>query len=144
MKYNNNQSISIRTSKGTIEPFNRLKIKYSLESEAGLEREVAEEVASEVEIEIRHMDLDFVSAPLIREIVNVELLRLGLEKERLQYTRIGFPYKDLIEITEKVKPIKFDYEKQQFVNNISLKEVIFKRVITEFNEVKKLIKEREK
>lgn len=95
MRNNNNQSISVRTSKGIIEPFNRLKIVYSLTNEAGLESNIADEIAREVEVEIRHMDLDFVSAPLIREIVSVKLLERGLENSRKVYTRVGLPVADV-------------------------------------------------
>ena len=39
--------------------------------------------------------MKLITAPLIREIANVHLLKMGLEKCRLQYTRIGMPYYDL-------------------------------------------------
>lgn len=95
MKYKNNQSINVRTSKGIIEPFNHQRITSSLVSEAGLDKEVSEEIAVEVEIEIRHMDLEFVSAPLIRELVNVKLLERSLEDARKVYTRVGLPVADV-------------------------------------------------
>jgi len=95
MRDRNNHSIAVRTSKGVIDPFNRQKIINSLVSEAGLNREIAEEIALEIEIEIRHMDLEFVSAPLIREIVNVKLLERGLEDARKVYTRVGLPVVDV-------------------------------------------------
>jgi len=57
MMLKNNHSISVRTSKGIIEPFNREKIVASLTHEAGLTRINANEIALEVEIEIRHLDL---------------------------------------------------------------------------------------
>lgn len=64
-------------------------------SEAGLDEATAEEIASEIEIELRHMDLEFVSSPLIREIVNVKLLENGLEEARKVYTRVGLPVTDV-------------------------------------------------
>ena len=76
-------------------------------------------------------NLKLITAPLIREIVNVELLKLGLEKQRLQYTRIGFPYYDLEKMTNK----SFD---------MNLVQKIFKHVINEYVEVKKLIENRKK
>jgi ribonucleoside-triphosphate reductase len=78
-----------------MEPFNRRKIVNSLVEECGLERETAEKIGLEVEIEIRHMDLEFVSAPLIREIANVKLLEHGLEEARKVYTRVGLPMADV-------------------------------------------------
>jgi ribonucleoside-triphosphate reductase len=98
--YRNNHSIPVRTSKGVIEPFNRQKIISSLVNEAGLEKKLAVEVALEVEIEIRHLDLGFVSAPLIREIVNVKLLERSLEDARKVYTRVGLPVTDVEKMIE--------------------------------------------
>ncbi len=92
---NNNYRIPVRTSKGVIEPFNGRRIRDSLVSEAGVDEKVAEEIASEVEVEIRHMDLEFVSSPLIREIVSVKLLESGLEDARKVYTRVGLPVADV-------------------------------------------------
>ncbi len=43
-------------------------------------------------------NLKLITAPLIREVVNVQLLKNGFEKERLQYTRIGLPFYDLKKI----------------------------------------------
>jgi ribonucleoside-triphosphate reductase len=42
--------------------------------------------------------LKLITAPLIREVVNVQLLKNGYEQERLQYTRIGLPFYDLKDI----------------------------------------------
>jgi ribonucleoside-triphosphate reductase len=93
--HNNKNKILVRTSKGVMVPFNRKKIIRSLINEAGIEEEVANEVAFKVEVEIRHMDLEFLSAPLIREIVNVKLLERRLEDARKLYTRVGLPVADV-------------------------------------------------
>jgi anaerobic ribonucleoside-triphosphate reductase len=85
----------VRKSKGTVESFDRKKIAESLVDEAKVNRSIAMEIAVEVEIEIRHMDLEFVSAPLIREIVNAKLLEYGLEDARKVYTRVGLPVADV-------------------------------------------------
>ncbi len=90
-----NDSIFVRTSKGMLEPFDRQKIVNSLMNEAGLDQTVAEAVAHEVEVELRHMDLEFVSAPLIRELVNVKLLEHKHEEARKVYTRVGLPINDV-------------------------------------------------
>jgi len=92
---NNNNKILVRTSKGIMVPFNRTKIIRSLINETGIDEDVANEVAFKVEVEIRHMDLEFLSAPLIREIVNVKLLERRLEEARKLYTRIGLPVADV-------------------------------------------------
>ncbi len=73
-------------------------------------------------------DLKLITAPLIREIVNVHLLQNGFEQERLQYTRLGLPVYDLNQI---------------FNERIESKEVvseIMNWIITEYHEVNKLIK----
>ncbi|MEM2850285.1 MAG: anaerobic ribonucleoside-triphosphate reductase [Candidatus Bathyarchaeia archaeon] len=88
-------ALVVRKSKGTVEPFDRQKIVESLVDEANVDRRIAMEIASEVEIEIRHMDLEFISAPLIREIVNAKLLEYGLEDARKVYTRVGLPVADV-------------------------------------------------
>jgi len=76
--------------------------------------------------------LQLITAPLIREIVNVELLKLGLEKERLQYTRIGFPFYDLYKMIHESDYILPKYD-------LILKDKLIKEVFKEFNDVKKLI-----
>jgi anaerobic ribonucleoside-triphosphate reductase len=78
-----------------MEPFDIERIATSLGIEVGLTEPLATEIAKEVEIEIRHLDLEFVSAPLIREVVNVKLLERGLEEERKSYTRVGLPVVDV-------------------------------------------------
>ncbi len=93
--HNNNNSILVRTSKGLMVPFNSEKIIKSLIKETGIDKEVAREVAFKVEVEIRHMDLEFLSSPLIREIVNVKLLEKQLETARKRYTRVGLPVADV-------------------------------------------------
>jgi len=55
--------------------------------------------------------LELITAPLIREVVNVHLLKLGFEKERLQYTRIGLPFHDLQELFEDIQDKKKIYRK---------------------------------
>jgi len=74
--------------------------------------------------------LDLITAPLIREVVNVHLLKLGFEKERLQYTRIGLPFHDLQELFKNVQDKKQIYRK------------ILKWVVSEYNAVDELIKDR--
>ncbi len=97
----NKEYLTVRTSQNTIEKFDREKIVKSLIKETGLDRKIAEEIALEVEETIKRLKLSFISAPLIREIVNVKLLERGLEKERANYTRLGLPVYDVTQIIEK-------------------------------------------
>lgn len=76
-------------------------------------------------------NLKLVTPPLIREITNVELLKLGLEKERLQNTRIGLPYYDLKTIKESKMS---EYKKNEF---------ILEWINREFKDVFMLIKKKE-
>ncbi|MEK6976807.1 MAG: anaerobic ribonucleoside-triphosphate reductase [Candidatus Hydrothermarchaeota archaeon] len=93
-RYKRYRSMLVRTSQNTIEPFERKRIVASLVKETGLPRELAEVAAKESEEELRRLKIDFVSAPLIREIVNVKLLEHGFEEARANYTRLGMPIYD--------------------------------------------------
>ncbi len=97
----NKEYLTVRTSRIMIENFDRSKIVKSLIKETGIDKKVAEEIALEVEETIKRLKLKFISAPLIREIVNVKLLERGLEKERANYTRLGLPVYDVTQIIEK-------------------------------------------
>jgi ribonucleoside-triphosphate reductase len=90
-----NIPLFVRKSQGRLEPFDKRKIAMSLISEANVGRIVANRIATEVEIELRHLDLTFVSAPLVRELVNVKLLEHKLESARKLYTRVGLPVADV-------------------------------------------------
>jgi ribonucleoside-triphosphate reductase len=99
-RYKRFHSMLVRTSRNTIEQFNRKKIARSLIMETRLPRELAEMIARESEAELRRLKLDFVSAPLIREIVNVKLLEHGFEEARADYTRLGMPVYDAADVIE--------------------------------------------
>ena len=91
----NGPGVYVHRSQEFIEPFDRRRIVTSLIRETGLPVELAEKIALEVEEALKRMKLKFVSAPLIREIVNVKLLEHGLEEERKRYTRVGMPIYDV-------------------------------------------------
>ena len=100
----------------------------SLLKETEISRQNASKITEQVTRFLITAKLELITAPLIREIVNVHLLKMGLEKCRLQYTRIGMPYYDL----EKL------FEKRGDGRKILTK--ILRWVIIEFGAVKKLIK----
>ena len=91
----------VRTSRLTMEEFDPEKIADSLVREVGLARWVAEEVAREVADIIARARLRFLSAPLIRELVNYVLLAHGLEEARMRYTRVGMPIYDVDALLQK-------------------------------------------
>jgi len=67
----------------------------SLLRETSLSKGDAHRITEEVIRFLISANLKLITAPLIREVVNVHLLKNGFEKERLQYTRIGLPFYDL-------------------------------------------------
>jgi ribonucleoside-triphosphate reductase len=99
-RYKRFHSMYVRSSSNTIERFDRKRIADSLVKETSLPKEVAEIIAKETESELRRLNLDFTSGPLIREIVNVKLLEHGYEGARSDYTRLGMPVYDAAQFIE--------------------------------------------
>ncbi|MFH1332527.1 MAG: anaerobic ribonucleoside-triphosphate reductase [archaeon] len=85
----------VRTSNQNFERFNKGKIVSSLIRETGLTEELSDEIADEVENFIRTLRLDFLSSPVVREIVTFKLLERRLEVPRRMYTRLGTPIYDV-------------------------------------------------
>ncbi|MEE9594833.1 MAG: anaerobic ribonucleoside-triphosphate reductase [Candidatus Hydrothermarchaeales archaeon] len=106
-RYRRFHSMLVRTSRNTIEPFDRKKIASSLVKETRLPEELADNIAKESEEELRRLKLDFISAPLIREVVNVKLLEHGFEDARADYTRLGMPVYDAAHLIETGKEQKY-------------------------------------
>ncbi|MFQ6137118.1 MAG: anaerobic ribonucleoside-triphosphate reductase [Candidatus Hydrothermarchaeales archaeon] len=98
--YKRFHSMHVRTSRNTIEAFDKKKISKSLIKETKLPKEVAEVIAKETESELRRLKLDFTSGPLIREVVNVKLLEHGFEDARADYTRLGMPVYDVTSLID--------------------------------------------
>lgn len=100
----------VRTSDGFLLPFSRESITKSLLKETALapvvygvpamDPKIAESIAVSVEKQIHNMGLEFLSGPLIRELVNVELLGRGMEHYRKLYTRVGLPIYEFWKIKE--------------------------------------------
>lgn len=100
LKYKQAHEMFVRTSRGTLERFDPKFIEDSLVKEADLSREVAAHVSKEVEGKLRKLKVNYLTAPLIREIVTVQLLEEGLEDARSQYTRLGMPVYDVTQLIE--------------------------------------------
>ena len=107
--------------------FDANRIYDRLIKETSLSEKDAEKVTMDVFRFIASSNLKILTAPLIRELVSYTLSKFGFEIARLQNTRIGFPYKDLEEKIDECQDVN------------ELKEFIYQGVLTEFNEVKKLI-----
>ncbi len=93
-------SIKVRTSKNVIEHFDKKKIAESLVRETKIPKAVAEDIASDVERDIRRFQLKDISSSLIREVVNATLLQKKLFNAKMNYSRIGLPVYDIKKITE--------------------------------------------
>lgn len=73
-------------------------------------------------------NISHITAPMIREVCNSVMLKHGFEKQRLENTRIGFPYFDLKNLLEN-EPEDEDGDEE-----------ILEHVLTEYYNVKNLIK----
>lgn len=92
--------MKVRTSLSTFEDFNVDKISKSLVEETEIDEKIAKKIAKSVEKQMRRLNIEFITAPLIREIVCVELLKNGFERERKLYTRLGMPVYDVTFLME--------------------------------------------
>lgn len=100
-KYMSENCLKIRTSEKEFESFNKEKIVKALIQEAGADLKTAERIALEVESEVKTLNLSYLTAPMIREIVNTKLIEHGLEEFRHKHTRLGIPVYDIIKLIEK-------------------------------------------
>jgi len=96
--YKYTSRLMVRTSSNTLARFDREKIVKSLVRETMIKEDDAEKVSWDVEQHLVKLNLAFVTAPLIREIVNVKLLERGLEHIRASYTRLGMPVYDVTQL----------------------------------------------
>ena len=90
-KYLAANQLKVRTTRDTIEPFDKSKIEKTLIVETDASEELAEEIATDACKELKKLDVDYLTAPMIREIVNTKLVENGLETLRRKYTRLGIP-----------------------------------------------------
>jgi len=90
-KYMKTNQLRVRTSRDTIEPFNKAKIAKTLVVETDASPELADKLATEVYKELGKLEVDYLTAPMIREMVNTKLVEHGLETLRRRYTRLGIP-----------------------------------------------------
>ncbi|MCS7280214.1 MAG: anaerobic ribonucleoside-triphosphate reductase [Desulfobacterota bacterium] len=88
-------TLFVRTSEETISNWNRSKIVEALLRETSIDETKAEEISKEVESIVRRSGIKFITAPLIREIVNAKLIEKGLENVRKMHTRLGMPIYDV-------------------------------------------------
>ncbi len=92
----------VRTSRHTMEEFNSDKILQSLVREAGMPVELAQKITSEAEARLYKFETNYLTGPLIREIVNALLIEHGYEEYRHKLTRLGLPVYDVAELVSRV------------------------------------------
>jgi len=98
-------ALFVRTSGEDMVHWDRAKIVEALMNETGIEAEMANIIGVEVEKQIKSLNIDVITSPLIRELVDVKLLEYGLEDARRKHTRLGTPLFD-------VKKIIFNQNKE--------------------------------
>ncbi|MBD3388712.1 MAG: hypothetical protein GF416_06560 [Candidatus Altiarchaeales archaeon] len=99
-RYVYRSNMQVRTSSTSLDNFEIEKIINSLSEETRVDQSFAKKIAKQVEKELGRMRLNYVTAPLIREIVNVKLLEHGMESVRARYTRLGMPVYDVKRLLE--------------------------------------------
>jgi len=92
----------VRTSKHRIEPFNADKILQSLVKEANMPLELAQRITNEIENRLYRIQAHYLTAPLIREMVNALLIEQGYEVYRQRLTRLGKPVYDVSEMINSI------------------------------------------
>ena len=88
-------ALFVRTSSETLSDWNRQRIVDALLRETTIDLETAENISREVEEQIIASKISLVTAPLIRELVDVKLIEKGLEEARKMHTRLGVPLYDV-------------------------------------------------
>jgi ribonucleoside-triphosphate reductase (formate) len=90
----------VRTSHLTLEEFDANKIANSLIKEAKVPAELAQKAAKETEKRLVKSKTKYLTAPLIREVVNGILVEKGYEEYRHKLTRVGMPIHEVTALLE--------------------------------------------
>jgi anaerobic ribonucleoside-triphosphate reductase len=88
-------ALFVRTSDEEIEKWDKDRIFDTLIRETDIHEDAANIIAIEVEKMISNLNIENLSAPLIRELTNAKLIEYGLERIRRQHTRLGVPLYDV-------------------------------------------------
>lgn len=94
----------VRTSRFSIEEFDRNKIARSLIAEANVPSGLAQRIARETEKRLQQFNTKYLTAPLIREVVNAILLEKHYEEYRHNLTRLGLPVHEVSLLIRSPKP----------------------------------------
>ncbi len=107
------------------EEFDIDKIRESLETETSCSKEQVTSILEELFRTILPLNMQFITAPMLREMICGIMLVLGFEKQRYEYTRIGVPYADFKKISSQE----------------NFEEMLVKHMSFEYDEVKKIIEQ---
>lgn len=110
----------VRTSRFSIEDFNKEKIINSLATEANIPYDLAEEIATEAEERLIQLRTTYLTAPLIREFVNSILIEKGLDEYRHKLTRLGMPIYDVNQLLKNTGQKGFNVEKIIYASGSSV------------------------
>jgi anaerobic ribonucleoside-triphosphate reductase len=117
----------VRSTAGTMLPFEAGRIIGSLKQEAGLTHADAQLVATRVMDRIAASGIKFLSGPLIREMCNSVLAELGMEQERIRYTRVGIPMYDLDQLIN--APAEYTYNANLMRNPETIAKLVHDQVM---------------
>lgn len=90
----------VRTSHFTFEEFDPNKIANALIKEAKIPADIAQKTAKDTEKLLLKSKIKYLTAPLIREIVNAILIEKGMEDYRHKLTRLGLPVHEVATLIE--------------------------------------------
>ncbi len=99
-QYLQRKKIFVRTSRLAMEEFDRNKIVEALVKEANVPIFQAQKIARETEKRLLEFKTKYLTAPLIREMVNAILVEKGLEEYRHKLTRLGLPVHDVNQLID--------------------------------------------
>jgi len=119
------KSMLVRTSRFALEEFDANKIANSLIKETKMPAELAQKVAKEAEKRLLKSRTKYLTAPLVREVVNAILIEKGLEEYRHKLTRLGLPVHDITTL--------IDAKSKTLQGSASIHETAGENVLKEYN-----------
>ena len=120
-------ALFVKVSEGDVIKWDKSRIVASLLRETTIDEATARLIADRVERIIHDSGIEFITGPLIREIVNAELIKLKLEEQRKQYTRLGMPIYDVEQLITKQNKENANVPHGPEATNLSLAESIKKQ-----------------
>ncbi|MEM3784636.1 MAG: anaerobic ribonucleoside-triphosphate reductase [Candidatus Bathyarchaeia archaeon] len=94
------KALLVRTSRFALEEFDVNRIANSLIRETKMPADLAQKIAKDAEKRLLKSKVKYLTAPLVREVVNAILIEKGLEEYRHRLTRLGLPVHDVALLIE--------------------------------------------